>query len=203
MAAFDRRSDVMPQMSPIQRIAQGSHTVCHDSLTFKCSCVLQDVLCKAVGGSAMTIEEATNIADSALEHTVRTILASLQAPEILKSTAGKFTSSLHPFTRSPTHSLTYLLIDSSTCPLINVTFMLVRISFQQKYIQMQSAVSRLVYLGQNFSPPQKSPRAAFQSVQLMHAPSTATSWHSFGNIGIGITPSGSLCISTSPSSHVL
>lgn len=37
----------------------------------------------------MTIAEATNIADSALEHTVRTILASLQAPEILKSTAGK------------------------------------------------------------------------------------------------------------------
>lgn len=38
----------------------------------------------------MTIAEATNIADSALEHTVRTILASLQAPEILKSTAGEF-----------------------------------------------------------------------------------------------------------------
>ena len=50
---------------------------------------LQDVLSKAVGGSAMTIAEATNIADSALEHTVRTILASLQAPEILKGTAGK------------------------------------------------------------------------------------------------------------------
>lgn len=50
--------------------------------------VEQDVLSKAVGGSAMTIAEATNIADSALEHTVRTILASLQAPEILKSTAG-------------------------------------------------------------------------------------------------------------------
>ena len=36
----------------------------------------------------MTVAEATVIADNALEHTVRTILASLQAPEILKSTAG-------------------------------------------------------------------------------------------------------------------
>ena len=50
--------------------------------------VFQDVLSKAVGGSAMTVAEATNIADNALEHTVRTILASLQAPEILKSTSG-------------------------------------------------------------------------------------------------------------------
>ena len=37
----------------------------------------------------MTVAEATVIADNALEHTVRTILASLQAPEILKSTSGK------------------------------------------------------------------------------------------------------------------
>ena len=51
-------------------------------------CRVQDVLCSAVGGSAMTVAEATNIADNALEHTVRTILASLQAPEILKSTSG-------------------------------------------------------------------------------------------------------------------
>ncbi|DBA92080.1 hypothetical protein WJX77_001940 [Trebouxia sp. C0004] len=50
--------------------------------------VEQDVLSKAAGGSAMTVAEATNIADNALEHTVRTILASLQAPEILKSTSG-------------------------------------------------------------------------------------------------------------------
>ncbi len=50
--------------------------------------VMQDVLSKAVGGSAMTVAEAANIADNALEHTVRTILASLQAPEILKSTSG-------------------------------------------------------------------------------------------------------------------
>lgn len=45
----------------------------------------------------MTIDEATNIADSALEHTVRTILASLQAPEILKSTAGKLFSLIQSF----------------------------------------------------------------------------------------------------------
>lgn len=50
--------------------------------------VEQDVLSKAVGGSTMTVAEATNIADNALEHTVRTILAALQAPEILKSTSG-------------------------------------------------------------------------------------------------------------------
>lgn len=37
----------------------------------------------------MTVAEATVIADNALEHTVRTILAALQAPEILKSTSGK------------------------------------------------------------------------------------------------------------------
>ena len=49
---------------------------------------MQDVLSKAVGGSTMTVAEATNIADNALEHTVRTILAALQAPEILKSTSG-------------------------------------------------------------------------------------------------------------------
>lgn len=36
----------------------------------------------------MTVAEATVIADNALEHTVRTILAALQAPEILKSTSG-------------------------------------------------------------------------------------------------------------------
>ena len=36
----------------------------------------------------MTIAEATMIADNALEHTVRSLLAALQAPEILKSTQG-------------------------------------------------------------------------------------------------------------------
>lgn len=56
---------------------------------------MQDVLSKAVGGSAMTVAEATNIADNALEHTVRTILASLQAPEILKSTSGVIPENHH------------------------------------------------------------------------------------------------------------
>lgn len=37
----------------------------------------------------MTVAEATVIADNALEHTVRTILAALQSPEILKSTSGE------------------------------------------------------------------------------------------------------------------
>ena len=49
---------------------------------------LQDVLAKVGGGAAMTIAEATMIADNALEHTVRSLLAALQAPEILKSTQG-------------------------------------------------------------------------------------------------------------------
>ncbi|KAK9865083.1 hypothetical protein WJX84_002741 [Apatococcus fuscideae] len=48
----------------------------------------QDVLAKVGGGAAMTIAEATMIADNALEHTVRSLLAALQAPEILKSTQG-------------------------------------------------------------------------------------------------------------------
>lgn len=50
--------------------------------------VEQDVLCKVAGASAMTVAEATTIADNALEHSVRTVLASLQAAEILKSTDG-------------------------------------------------------------------------------------------------------------------
>ena len=49
---------------------------------------MQDVLAKVGGGAAMTIAEATMIADNALEHTVRSLLAALQAPEILKSTQG-------------------------------------------------------------------------------------------------------------------
>ena len=53
------------------------------------SWLLQDVLCKVAGGSAMTVAEATTIADNALEHSVRTVLASLQAAEILKSTDGR------------------------------------------------------------------------------------------------------------------
>ena len=53
------------------------------------SWLLQDVLCKVAGASAMTVAEATTIADNALEHSVRTVLASLQAAEILKSTDGR------------------------------------------------------------------------------------------------------------------
>ena len=56
---------------------------------WRTSWLLQDVLCKVVGGSAMTVAEATTIADNALEHSVRTVLASLQAAEILKSTDGR------------------------------------------------------------------------------------------------------------------
>ena len=51
----------------------------------------QDVLSKVMmnaAGSPMTVAEATLIADNALEHTVRCVLAALQAPEILKSTQG-------------------------------------------------------------------------------------------------------------------
>ena len=58
--------------------------------------LLQDVLPKAVGGSSMTVAEATVIADNALEHTVRTILAALQAPEILKSTSGMLLHRISP-----------------------------------------------------------------------------------------------------------
>ena len=50
--------------------------------------VEQDVLQRSFGGAAMTVAEATLIADAALEHTVRAILDALLAPEILKSTRG-------------------------------------------------------------------------------------------------------------------
>lgn len=50
--------------------------------------ILQDKLSKVHNGEMMTVAEATLIADNALEHTVRTVLAALQAPEILKSNAG-------------------------------------------------------------------------------------------------------------------
>ncbi|KAK9846543.1 hypothetical protein WJX81_006281 [Elliptochloris bilobata] len=51
----------------------------------------QDVLTHVglgAGGAPMTMAEATLIADNALEHTVRTVLAALTAPELLKSTRG-------------------------------------------------------------------------------------------------------------------
>lgn len=52
---------------------------------------MQDVLTHVgtgAGGAPMTMAEATLIADNALEHTVRTVLAALTAPELLKSTRG-------------------------------------------------------------------------------------------------------------------
>ena len=38
----------------------------------------------------MTVEEATDISDNALEHTVRCIMAAVQAPEVLDSSRGAF-----------------------------------------------------------------------------------------------------------------
>ena len=54
---------------------------------------LQDVLSQVMtnaGGTPMTVAEATLIADNALEHTVRCLLAAMAAPEVLKSTQGAF-----------------------------------------------------------------------------------------------------------------
>jgi hypothetical protein len=50
--------------------------------------VEQDVLQRSFGGAAMTVAEATLIADAALEHTVRAVLDALLASEIIKSTRG-------------------------------------------------------------------------------------------------------------------
>ncbi len=61
---------------------------CSIALLMRSLARMQDVLAKVGGGAAMTIAEATMIADNALEHTVRSLLAALQAPEILKSTQG-------------------------------------------------------------------------------------------------------------------
>ena len=52
----------------------------------------QDVLSQVMtnaGGTPMTVAEATLIADNALEHTVRCLLAAMAAPEVLKSTQGE------------------------------------------------------------------------------------------------------------------
>ncbi len=52
----------------------------------------QDVLAKVLtnaSGAPMTVAEATLIADNALEHSVRCVLAALAAPEILKSHKGR------------------------------------------------------------------------------------------------------------------
>ncbi|PRW61363.1 domain-containing 2 [Chlorella sorokiniana] len=48
----------------------------------------QDVLMQAFGESQMTVAEATQIADNALEHSVRSILQAVQAQEVLKSSRG-------------------------------------------------------------------------------------------------------------------
>ena len=40
------------------------------------------------GGMPMTVAEATTIADNALEHSVRTVLASLEAPLFLSWRSG-------------------------------------------------------------------------------------------------------------------
>lgn len=48
----------------------------------------QDVLMQAFGDSQLTVAEATDIADNALEHTVRCVLQAVQAVELLKSSGG-------------------------------------------------------------------------------------------------------------------
>jgi hypothetical protein len=48
----------------------------------------QNVLLQAFGESQLTVAEATDIADNALEHTARSVLQAVQAQEILKSSRG-------------------------------------------------------------------------------------------------------------------
>ena len=48
----------------------------------------QEVLLQAFGESQLTVAEATDIADNALEHTARCVLQAVQAQEILKSSRG-------------------------------------------------------------------------------------------------------------------
>lgn len=48
----------------------------------------QEVLLQAFGDSQLTVAEATDIADTALEHTARCVLQAVQAQEILKSSRG-------------------------------------------------------------------------------------------------------------------
>lgn len=43
----------------------------------------------SASGLPMTVEEATDISDNALEHTVRCIMAAVQAPEVLDSSRGE------------------------------------------------------------------------------------------------------------------
>ena len=48
----------------------------------------QEVLLQAFGDSQLTVAEATEIADNALEHTARSVLQAVQAQELLKSSRG-------------------------------------------------------------------------------------------------------------------
>ncbi|KAG7672442.1 hypothetical protein KSW81_001406 [Nannochloris sp. 'desiccata'] len=48
----------------------------------------QEVLLQAFGDSQLTVSEATEISDNALEHTARSVLQAVQAQEILKSSRG-------------------------------------------------------------------------------------------------------------------
>lgn len=48
----------------------------------------QEVLLQAFGDAQLTVAEATDIADNALEHTARSVLQAVQAQEILKSSRG-------------------------------------------------------------------------------------------------------------------
>ena len=48
------------------------------------------------GGTPMTVAEATTIADNALEHSVRTVLASLEAPLFLAWRSGAPDSAAGP-----------------------------------------------------------------------------------------------------------
>ncbi|KAK9810548.1 hypothetical protein WJX73_000008 [Symbiochloris irregularis] len=62
--------------------------------------VLSEVMTNA-GGTPMTVAEATLIADNALEHTVRCMLAAMATSEILKSTQGAMLWHGVPDTRRP------------------------------------------------------------------------------------------------------
>ena len=42
------------------------------------------------GSSSVTVDDAVNFSNNALEHTIRCILAAVQAPEVLDSSKGTF-----------------------------------------------------------------------------------------------------------------
>ena len=82
----------------------------------------QDVLQRSFGGAAMTVAEATLIADAALEATVRTVLDALLASEILKSTRGAhlFSPCLH-FRRSICSAQWSMAAVSASCSCSNTS----------------------------------------------------------------------------------